>query len=109
MSENRLYTEFAFDSCPLTCQIISMGNDFSIAVYGGELPHVGSVVMAQARPSLTGKGISATSSVINSVGHKDEAAARMFAEAVAIQENCTAVCVCGIHMDDATCEQLKLI
>lgn len=109
MCESRKYTEEAFRGCPLTCRILPMGQDYTLAVYGGTLPHVGSVVMAQARPSLAGDGRSATSSVLNGIGHKDEAVARMFAEAVAIRENCTAVCACGIHMDEITAEQLRQI
>ena len=78
--------------CKLTCQVIPMGKDYTVTVCGGSLPHVGSVVMAQARLSLTGSGTSATSSVLNCVGHKDETIARMFAE--------------KIHLDDITEDQL---
>lgn len=65
--------------------------------------------MSAARPSLTGRGISVTSSVINGMGHKDEAVARLFAETVAREKNCTAVCTCGIHADNITSEQLRLV
>lgn len=109
MSDSLIFTEALEEDGQITCQIVPMGKDFTLAVYGGTLPHVGSVVMAQARPSLTGTGISATSSVLNCVGHKDEAVARRFAEAVAIQNNCTAVCACGIHMDAITPKQLKQV
>ncbi len=109
MDEVKVYEEYADASCPLTCRVVPMGKDFAVTIYGGTLPHIGSTVMAQARPSLTGQGISATSSVLNCAGHKDEAIARMFAEKIAIQGNCTAVCVCGIHVDDATEERLVKI
>lgn len=103
------FTETAFPGCVITCQIIPMGKDYAISVFGGSLPHIGSAVLSQARPSLTGSGISATSSVLNVVGHRDEAIARLFAEKMAIQGNCTAVCSCGIHMDSLTEEQLDKI
>jgi len=106
MDEGKVYEEYADACCPLTCRVVPMGRDYAVTVYGGTLPHIGSAVMAQARQSLTGRGISATSSVLNCVGHKDETIARMFAEKIAIQGNCTAVCVCGIHVDDATKEQI---
>ena len=106
MKEAKVYEVQISQSCPLTCQVISMGKDYAVTVCGGSLPHVGSVVMAQARPSLTGSGTSATSSVLNCVGHKDEAIARMFAEKIAIRGNCTVVCACGIHLDGITEEQL---
>ncbi|MBQ3425056.1 MAG: hypothetical protein IJH38_07660 [Clostridia bacterium] len=101
--------EELFGGYILCCDIVPMGKDYTLAVYGGAAPHVGSVVMAIARPSLTGEGISATSSVLNCVGHKDEAVARIFAEAVAKAKGCTAVCACGIHVDDISPEQMDAI
>lgn len=92
---------------PVSCQAVSMGQDYTICVWGGDTPHVGSVVMSVARPSLTGEGTGVTSSVINGMGHKDEYVARKFAEAAAVKYNCTAVCTCGIHIDNITKEQLK--
>lgn len=93
----------------LCCETVRMGKDYTLCVYGGERAHAGSVTMAIARPSLTGEGISVTSSVLNAVGHKDEAVGRLFAEAVAKEKNCTAVCSCGIHIDDITPQQLEEI
>ncbi len=101
--------EEIFDGYTIRCEIIPMGADYTLAVYGGQKAHVGSVVMATARPSLTGKGISATSSVLNGIGHKDEAVARLFAEKVAKTKNCVAVCVCGIHVDDMTPAQIEQV
>lgn len=91
----------------LNCEIILMGSDITLIVYGGDTPHVGSVVMAEARPSLTGEGISVTSSVLNRLGHKDEVIARRFAEAVAVRKNCTVACVCGVHINDLTPGQIN--
>lgn len=81
--------------------------DCTICVWGGDTPHVGSVVMSTARPSLTGSGVGVTSSVLNGIGHKDEYVARKFAEAAAEKFVCTAVCSCGIHIDDITPAQLQ--
>lgn len=102
-------TDTAYEKCPISCRVTPMGKDVQIAVWGGEQPHIGSTVIAQARPSLTGEGISVTSSVWNAIGHKDEVVARKCAEAMAIHGNCTAVCSCGIHMDCVTSEQLVKI
>lgn len=109
MKETKIYETWPLESCLLTCRVTPMGKDYTITICGGSLPHIGSVVMAQARPSLTGNGISATSSVLNCVGHKDETIARMFAEKIAICGNCTAVCICGIHLDNITEKQLDRI
>ena len=101
--------EKLFNGTVLCCDVVKMGDDYTLCVYGGERPHAGSVTMAIARPSLTGEGISVTSSVLNAVGHKDEAVGRLFAEALAREKNCTAVCSCGIHIDDASPGQLDEI
>ena len=101
--------ETLFDGSPLCCEWIPIGSDYMLTVWGGTSPHLGSVVMAIARPSLSGEGVSATSSVLNALGHKDEAVARRFAEAVAKEKDCTAVCSCGIHIDALTAAQLRTV
>ncbi|MCD7812865.1 MAG: hypothetical protein LUH20_02205 [Lachnospiraceae bacterium] len=99
------------EACGITllCDVIPMGRDYTICVRDAKGGHVGSTVMSIARQSLTGEGISATSSVLNRVGHKDDEVARMLAEAVAIQKNCTVVCTCGIHLDGITPDQIQEI
>lgn len=101
--------EELFDGYDIKCDVVRMGRDYTLAIYGGDTPHVGSVVMSAARPSLTGKGISVTSSVINGIGHKDEMIARLFAETLAKKRNCTVVCSCGIHVDNIRPEQIKIV
>lgn len=98
-----------FSGYEVRCDMTQMGQDLALAVYGGDTPHVGSVVMSTARPSLTGEGIGVTSSVINGIGHKDEAIARWFSESLAKQKICTVVCACGIHVDDITPEQIEKV
>jgi len=81
-------------------------NGISVHLIGGEAPHIGSVVLAEPRVSLTGEGRSCTSSVLNRLGHKDEAFARDLAERLCKQA-ATAVCVCaGVHIEDATAEDI---
>lgn len=101
--------ETLFDHLLLCCDIIFQGNDITLSVYGGETPHIGSVVLSIPRPSLTGHGISVTSSVLNAVGHKDEMVARWFAETISVKKQCSVVCTCGIHIDNITSEQLALV
>lgn len=104
-----MHWEEKLDKYRLRCDLIEMGKDLTLAVYGGDTPHVGSVVMSIARPSLTGKGISVTTSVLNGLGHKDELIGRLFAESAAKKKNCTVVCACGIHIDNITSKQLSQI
>lgn len=107
MCRKQQLTEQLTDGSEIVCEVIPMGHDVAICISGGQLPHIGSVVMAIARPSLTGEGIGVTSSVLNGIGHKDEYVARKFAEAMAKQKECTAVCSCGIHIDGITKKQLE--
>ena len=66
-----MHWEEKFGKHCLYCDLTVMGNDFTLSVYGGDAPHVGSVVMSTARPSLTGKGLGVTSSVLNGGIHID--------------------------------------
>lgn len=91
----------------LTAETVQLGADWLITLSGGEKPHIGSVVIAIPRPSLTGSGaVSATSSVFNVTGHKDEALCRLLAEQMAKKKNAVTVCTGGFHMDGITREQI---
>ncbi len=107
MPVNAVFIEKMQNGLPVFAQLVQMGKDCTICVWGGDTPHVGSVVMSTARPSLTGSGVGVTSSVLNGIGHKDEYVARKFAEAAAEKFVCTAVCSCGIHIDGITQAQLQ--
>ena len=75
----------------------AIGEDLVLTLSGGEKPHIGCVVQAVPRPSLSGDGtISVTSSVINLTGHKDEFLCRRLAENR-----------CRVHMDHITGEQIE--
>ena len=87
--------------------VAMVGDDCQITVYGGDTPHIGSVVLAVPRESLSGDGtLSATSSVINVVGHKDEAVLRLLAEKCAAAWNNTVVCSGGFHVDHISKTQI---
>ena len=92
----------------ITMQITRLGSDYHIAIWGGEKPHIGCTILALPRPSLTGDGSrSATASVLNVTGHKDEQICRYLAEQAAIRTGATVVCTGGFHVDDATQEQIR--
>ena len=75
-----------------------MGDGLCVNIYGGDRAHIGSVAIAEPRPSLTGDGsISATVSTYNCVGHKDGEVADTVAQALASRLNRRTVVVCGIH------------
>lgn len=92
----------------LTITAGCIGDDILIVVEGGERPHIGCVVQALPRPSLTGSGeTSATSSVMNLIGHKDEFLCRRIAERICAATGRTVVCTGGFHIDNIREEQIQ--
>ena len=86
----------------------TIGEDLLITISGGEKPHIGCVVLAISRPSLTNDGtVSVTSSVLNITGHKDELLCRKFAEKRCVETGKNVVCTGGVHVEHITKEQIK--
>ena len=75
------------------------GRPLTLTVTGGAA-HVGCVVLATHRQSLTGSGAdSADSSVLNRSGHKDEFLLRALAERLSAVAGCAVAAVGGVHYD----------
>jgi len=77
-----------------------LDNGIVLIVGGGEVSHIGSIVLAESKK---------TSKVINIPGHKEEKIAREFAEKICLKKNMPVLCVCGIHVNDATKEDIKIL
>lgn len=103
--------EFTVDAAgfALVCDVQAMGDDCVVTLRGGDRSHIGSVAMAVPRPSLTGQGTSATTSTLNRTGHKDDFLANPIAHAISAELGCVAVCAAGVHVDDATPDQIRAI
>jgi hypothetical protein len=87
-----------------------IGDDVLISIWGGTKPHVGSVAAATPRPSLEdSRKTSATSSVFNFIGHKDDSIARMFSEKVAASLERNIVATAGVHIDNITKEGIAKV
>lgn len=85
-----------------------IGADILLCVEGGSAPHVGCVVQAVPRLSLRGDGNgSATSSVLNLTGHKDEYLCRKLAEHVCRRLGTVVVCTGGFHLDGISEKQIE--
>lgn len=93
----------------LTLVVTWVGEDCHLLLYGGEAPHLGSVVLAIPRPSLTGQGTSSTSSVLNVTGHKDEALCRALAEQVCSALGKITICSGGVHLDGIQPRQIEAL
>jgi len=94
----------------VTLEASWLGGDLNISIFGGDKGHIGAVAVAQSRPSLVDPAVtSASTSVITLVGHKEDRIACKVAEQVAIEINGVASVACGIHVKQATIEQISMI
>jgi hypothetical protein len=87
----------------LTCT----DNGFVLQLFGGTHEHVGSVSVSVAAATSRDSGRKrATSSIINLPPHKDELVARPVAERLALLFDTPVVCIAGLHIDNATQEEI---
>ena len=94
----------------IIAEVKIIGDDLMISVWGGTKPHIGSISVSVPRPGLQGNTtMSATSSIINLIGHKDEVVARKFSEQLAAKFNKNAIATAGIHIDDITENQINIL
>lgn len=95
--------------CQISLILMDTGNGLSGLLTGGGKPHVGGVVLALPRPSLSGKGWSADVYITPVPGHKDVDVARTVAETLARELQCPVVVTAGIHSDNLSPEELSEI
>ena len=89
-------------------QAVSVGEDLCIIISGGDTPHIGCVTLSVPRPSLLAPTVtSATTSVLNLIGHKDDEAARYVSHTLCSGLNKNIVVTCGIHLDQITPEEIE--
>ena len=82
-------------------------NGLVLQLYGGTFEHVGSVVVSVPVATLRDpEKTRATSSIINLPPHMDELVARPAAERLALLFNTPVVCIAGLHVDNATKEEI---
>lgn len=93
----------------LRLRALRMGDDWCLSLTGGDREHLGAVAMAQPRPSLAGDGLSATASVLALAGHKEDMLARSMALFLAARLNACVSVSCGIHVENASQEQIQTI
>lgn len=94
----------------LEANVRLIGNDFLVALWGGEKPHIGAVAVAQPRPSLKDPNVtSATASVFCFIGHKEDELAKAVSEILAAALNTQVVVTAGIHWDNISKEGIQKV
>ena len=76
---------------------------------GGEKPHVGGVLLAVPRPSLTGSGQSCDIWSIPVPGHLDNEAALPVVKQICTKLGVSVSLTSGIHMDNAGADDISVI
>lgn len=89
----------------ITAGIHRIGRDTVLLVMGGEKPHAGCVVTCEPDKASG----SVASSVHSFAGHREEQVARPIAEAVCRKLKAKVVCICGIHVDNASKGEIALL
>jgi hypothetical protein len=96
---------YRVDAVALIC-----GPDIALCLYGGTHPHVGACALALPRPSLLdAEKPSASASVLTALGHKEDEVVRAAALDLATAFGSRVSVCAGIHIDDATSEDIALL
>lgn len=87
-----------------------IGNDILLSIWGGTRPHIGSVALAQPRPSLRNpKKWSSTSSDITIIGHKEDMIAKRISERLSSILRRNVIVTAGFHWDNLTNREIKMV
>jgi len=85
-----------------------VGEDVCVIIAGGDSPHIGCVTLSVPRPSLSKDAYSATTSVLNLLGHKDDEIAKYVSELLSSRLNKNVVVTCGIHVENITPKEINI-
>jgi len=90
--------------------VMALDNGDVIVVVTGGRDHIGAVGLAVPRPSrLDSNNISATSSVLTMLGHKEDVLVKDISEKLAAATGRNVVVIAGVHYDDLSGIDLKLL
>ena len=97
-------------------ELMRVGDDLVCIITGGTHPHTGAVSLAE--PAVTfhpvtgaklSEGDEPVVRTLTGQGHKDALPAEMFAKALCQKFGVNVVCTSGIHVDDATKEEIAIM
>lgn len=97
----------------IKAELIRVGDDLVCLVTGGTHAHTGAVSLAEpavtVHPVTGQKQVRGSDPIVNTIigaGHKDALPAEMFSKALCRHFGVNVVCTAGIHVDDATQEEI---
>lgn len=91
-------------------KVFLVGEDLCVIISGGDSPHIGCVTLSVPRPSLSDLDRnSATTSILNLLGHKDDEAAKYVSHTLSSKLNKNVVATCGVHVDNITAEEIHIV
>lgn len=97
------------DRIKINVKAFLVGEDLCVIISGGDSPHIGCVTLSVPRPSLSDLDRnSATTSILNLLGHKDDEAAKYVSHTLSSRLNRNVVVTCGIHVDNITSEEIQV-
>jgi len=86
------------------------GRDLTVCFGGGSSPHIGAAALGSPRPSLADRSrTSASVSTLCVVGHKEDLLARNAAARLAASFHCQVVVTVGLHVDEATPDEIHML
>lgn len=94
----------------LKMSIERMGQDLNVSLYGGDVAHIGAVALAIPHSGLQDdEKVDASVSLLCVTGHKEDELARDVSHTLATAFHCTVSVACGIHLDNATPQEINEI
>lgn len=98
------------DGYTLEGTVIILDNNDVVVVIGGGRDHIGAIGLAVPRPSLQDAScISATSSILTLLGHKDDVLTKYVSEKVAAATECNIAVIAGVHYDNLALDELEIL
>jgi len=104
-----LKIERTIDSIPLVLSHEKIGTDLQVTIYGGDAHHIGGVALAYPTQSHYHDAMTVSVNTITVPGHKDYVVANSAAEAICKALSIPTAVIVGIHIADATKEQIVAI
>lgn len=104
------YVTFGEQPYMITIRAQYVGEDLLVSISGGTHPHIGAVALAHYHPSMKdGISPSASTSLIVITPHKEGELAMKVAEQLAKDSKTNVIVTAGIHIDNATNQDIQLL